>query len=164
MSPTSFFDKNIGVISGKVMRLNHLCRDLESNLDFSKPDYVNVELIKEEAFKRGIQLPTARAFKLLSRIKRKHAGWKTGGVKRCRPISQCEPLQLPPSRLDVGFHSLVVDYWPNTSYKPRRVRCGTNDAHYARVCLCGKFFKTWGPWADHAMSCEKYQEYKATQG
>lgn len=73
---TSFFEKNIGAISGKVMQLNKLCDDLESTLDLSKPDYENVELIKAEAFKRNIRLTTKRAFVLLCRIKRKNAGWK----------------------------------------------------------------------------------------
>lgn len=72
---TSFFDKNIGAISGRVRAINSLCSDLESKLDLSKPDYENVEIIREEAYKRGVTLPPSRAFKLLCRIKRKQAGW-----------------------------------------------------------------------------------------
>lgn len=72
---TSFFDKNIGAISGRVRAINNLCSDLESTLDFSKPDYENVEIIRAEAHKRGLTLHKSRAAKLLCRIKRKQAGW-----------------------------------------------------------------------------------------
>lgn len=74
---TSFFDRNIGRISGRVLTINKLCNELESSLDLSKPDYVNVEVIKTEASRRNITLQTKRAYKLLCRIKQKQIGWRT---------------------------------------------------------------------------------------
>jgi len=72
---TGFFEKNIGRISGSVQRTNQLCRDLESQLDLSQPDYLNIERIKLTAHQRGTILTTQKAAKLLCRIKRKNAGW-----------------------------------------------------------------------------------------